>query len=77
MAVFVDRTVQVPVEYVKNSEIVLNIGFEATSGLRLGNDQRFDRVGEKLGLATQASYRRRLDASFPVHRRCFFGETRR
>ncbi|MBE7417977.1 MAG: ClpXP protease specificity-enhancing factor [Ideonella sp.] len=38
VAVFVDRTVQVPAEYVKNSEIVLNIGFEATSGLRLGND---------------------------------------
>ena len=38
MAVFVDRTVQVPVEYVKNNEIVLNIGFEATSGLRLGNE---------------------------------------
>jgi stringent starvation protein B len=38
VAVFVDRSVQVPVEYVKNSEIVLNIGFEATSGLRLGND---------------------------------------
>ena len=38
VAVFVDRTVQVPVEYVKNSEIVLNIGFEATSALRLGND---------------------------------------
>jgi stringent starvation protein B len=38
VAVYVDRTVQVPVEYVKNNEIVLNIGFEATSGLRLGND---------------------------------------
>jgi stringent starvation protein B len=38
VAVFVDRTVQVPVEYVKNNEIVLNIGFEATSGLRLGNE---------------------------------------
>ena len=38
VAVFVDRSVQVPVEYVKNSEIVLNIGFEATSGLHLGND---------------------------------------
>jgi stringent starvation protein B len=38
VAVFVDRAVQVPLEYVKNSEIVLNIGFEATSGLRLGND---------------------------------------
>ena len=38
VAVFVDRSVQVPMEYVKNSEIVLNIGFEATSGLRLGND---------------------------------------
>ncbi|MFO1217521.1 MAG: ClpXP protease specificity-enhancing factor [Burkholderiaceae bacterium] len=38
VAVFVDRTVQVPMEYVKNNEIVLNVGFEATSGLKLGND---------------------------------------
>ena len=38
LAVHVDRTVQVPLEYVKNNEIVLNVGFEATSGLKLGND---------------------------------------
>jgi stringent starvation protein B len=38
IAVYVDRTVQVPQEYVKNNEIVLNVGFEATSGLKLGND---------------------------------------
>ena len=38
LAVFVDGTVQVPVEYVKDNEIVLNVGFEATSGLQLGND---------------------------------------
>ena len=38
LAVHVDRTVQVPMEYVKNNEIVLNVGFEATSGLKLGND---------------------------------------
>ncbi|MCG3188151.1 MAG: hypothetical protein LKCHEGNO_00043 [Burkholderiaceae bacterium] len=38
VAVFVDSSVQVPMEYVKNHEIVLNIGFEATSGLRLGNE---------------------------------------
>ncbi|WP_022981031.1 ClpXP protease specificity-enhancing factor [Ideonella sp. B508-1] len=38
LAVFVDRSVQVPFEYVKNNEIVLNVGFEATSGLKLGND---------------------------------------
>jgi stringent starvation protein B len=38
IAVHVDAAVQVPAEYVKNGEIVLNIGFEATSGLRLGND---------------------------------------
>jgi stringent starvation protein B len=36
--VFVDATVQVPVEYVKNNEIVLNVGFEATSALKLGNE---------------------------------------
>ncbi len=38
IAVFVGPSVQVPMEYVKNNEIVLNIGFEATSGLKLGND---------------------------------------
>src|SRR5688572_3139813 len=38
IAVFVDRQVQVPMEYVKNNEIVLNVGFEATSGLKLGNE---------------------------------------
>ncbi len=38
VAVFVDASVQVPAEYVKNNEIVLNVGFEATSGLKLGNE---------------------------------------
>ena len=38
IAVNVDATVQVPMAYVKNNEIVLNIGFEATTGLKLGND---------------------------------------
>jgi stringent starvation protein B len=38
IAVFVTAAVQVPVEYVKNNEIVLNIGFEATSGLKMGNE---------------------------------------
>jgi stringent starvation protein B len=38
LAVFVGPGVQVPMEYVKNNEIVLNIGFEATSGLLLGNE---------------------------------------
>ncbi len=38
VAVAVDDTVQVPREYVKNQEIVLNISFDATSALKLGND---------------------------------------
>jgi stringent starvation protein B len=38
VAVFVDAQVQVPSEYVKNNEIVLNVGFEATSALKLGNE---------------------------------------
>ena len=38
VAVQVDETVQVPREYVKNNEIVLNISFDATSSLKLGND---------------------------------------
>ncbi len=38
IAVHVDESVQVPMEHVKNNEIVLNVGFEATSGLKLGNE---------------------------------------
>ena len=38
VAVQVDESVEVPREYVKNGEIVLNIGFDATSSLALGND---------------------------------------
>ena len=38
VAVLVDESVQVPREYVKNGEIVLNISFDATSSLKLGNE---------------------------------------
>lgn len=38
IAVRVDDSVQVPREYVNDGEIVLNVGFDATSGLQLGNE---------------------------------------
>lgn len=38
VAVAVDDTVQVPREFVKDGEIVLNISYDATSGLKIGND---------------------------------------
>ncbi len=38
LAVHVDESVRVPMEFVKNREIVLNVSFDATSGLRLGNE---------------------------------------
>ena len=38
VAVFVGPGVQVPMAHVKDNEIVLNIGFEATSGLKIGNE---------------------------------------
>ena len=38
LAVQVDDTVQVPREYVKDGEIVLNVSVDATSGLQIGND---------------------------------------
>lgn len=38
VAVLVDNTVRVPNEYVKDGEIVLNISFDATSSLKLGNE---------------------------------------
>ncbi len=39
IAVFVGPQVRVPTEYVKNGEIVLNVGFEATTALELGNER--------------------------------------
>ena len=39
IAVFVGPNVKVPTEYVKNGEIVLNVGFEATTGLELSNER--------------------------------------
>jgi stringent starvation protein B len=38
VTVAVDNSVQVPREFVKDGEIVLNIGFDATTSLRMGND---------------------------------------
>jgi stringent starvation protein B len=38
LAVSVDDSVQVPREYVKDGSIVLNISFDATSSLTLGNE---------------------------------------
>ncbi len=38
IAVLVDESVQVPREYVKDGEIVLNVSYDATSALKLGND---------------------------------------
>jgi stringent starvation protein B len=38
IAAYVDETVQVPMEHVKNNEIVLNISMDATSALKLGNE---------------------------------------
>lgn len=38
IAVQVGKKVQVPLEYVKDGEIVLNIGFDATNDLHLGNE---------------------------------------
>ncbi|MDA8456568.1 ClpXP protease specificity-enhancing factor [Acidovorax sp. GBBC 3334] len=38
IAVRVDDSVQVPREYVKDGEIVLNVSYDATSALQLGND---------------------------------------
>ncbi len=38
IAVRADESVRVPTEYIKDGEIVLNISFDATSALKLGND---------------------------------------
>lgn len=38
ITVQVDANTQVPKEHVKDKEIVLNLSFDATNGLKLGND---------------------------------------
>jgi stringent starvation protein B len=38
VTVAVDASVQVPREFVKDGEIVLNVGFDATTELKLGNE---------------------------------------
>ena len=38
LAVLVDGTTRVPMQFVKNGEIVLNISFDATSALKMDND---------------------------------------
>jgi stringent starvation protein B len=38
ISVSVDETVRVPMEFVKNGEIVLNISYDATSALAIGNE---------------------------------------
>ena len=38
VAVVVDSRTRVPMQFVKNGEIVLNVSFEATSGLKMEND---------------------------------------
>ena len=38
VSVFVDRMVEVPREYVKNDEIVLNVGPTACQGLQIDNE---------------------------------------
>ncbi|MBU3669197.1 MAG: ClpXP protease specificity-enhancing factor [Polynucleobacter sp.] len=53
IAVFVDARVEVPMEYVKNDEIVLNLSLEACHQLQLDNDwisfqARFGGVPKKI-----------------------------
>lgn len=38
ITVAVDAATRVPNEYVKDGQIVLNVSFDATSGLKIGND---------------------------------------
>ncbi|PSB91596.1 ClpXP protease specificity-enhancing factor [Candidatus Pandoraea novymonadis] len=53
LSVHVDASTKVPRNFVKNGEIVLNISFDATSGLQMGNDwiefsARFGGIAQKV-----------------------------
>lgn len=78
VAVFVDNYTNVPREFVKNSEIVLNVSFDATSGLDMGNEwitfsARFGGVSRKIDVPVEnvlAIYAREngQGMAFPVER---------
>ncbi|HVL74680.1 MAG TPA: ClpXP protease specificity-enhancing factor [Noviherbaspirillum sp.] len=58
LASAVDTRTQVPREFVKNGEIVLNISFTATSGLKLGNEliefhARFGGVSREISIPVE------------------------
>jgi stringent starvation protein B len=58
LAVKVDSTTTVPMEYVRKGEIVLNISYGATSGLKMDNDAihfraRFNGVSRELYVPVQ------------------------
>ncbi|SOY51749.1 ClpXP protease specificity-enhancing factor [Cupriavidus taiwanensis] len=78
IAVFVDASTNVPREFVKNNEIVLNVSFDATSGLDMGNEwitfsARFGGVSRKIDVPVEnvlAIYAREngQGMAFPVER---------
>src|SRR5207302_164499 len=59
LSVKVDANTRVPAEYVKNGEIVLNVGYDATHRLTIGNDvvqfsARFNGVSRECSIPISA-----------------------
>ena len=59
LSVRVDANTRVPIEYVKNGEIVLNISYDATHRLTIGNDvvqfsARFNGVSRECSIPVEA-----------------------
>ena len=59
LSVKVDANTRVPLEYVKNGEIVLNVGYDATHRLTIGNDviqfaARFNGVSRECSVPIEA-----------------------
>jgi stringent starvation protein B len=59
LSVKVDENTRVPMEFVKNGEIVLNLGYDATHKLTIGNDMvqfsaRFSGVSRECSVPMQA-----------------------
>ena len=58
LAVMVDMRTRVPMQFVKNGEIVLNISFDATSGLKMSNElvqfnARFSGVSREISVPVE------------------------
>ena len=82
LSVKVDANTRVPMEYVKNGEIVLNLSYDATHRLTIGNEliqfsARFNGVSRECSIPVEAVIGVFAASAVPMPRLVIAGEPRR